>query len=332
MSFLEIDNFEIEEEYISEMPSKNFSEPTSQCFGGSRASKINVAIIGTGNIGSDLLVKIERSPWLQCNLFTGRSIHSKGLKWAKEKGIPVSAKSIDAIIENPSCCDIVFDATSAESHKYHSEILHSLKKFTVDLTPALIGRMCVPVLNLEECMSVDNVNMITCGGQATVPLANAINSINPESVKYIEIVASISSKSAGQGTRANIDEFTQTTRDALSYFTKTKNTKAIIILNSAEPPVHMRNTIYALIDNPDIPAITRAVRDMEKRIRKYVPGYRLLYDPVLENGRLTTAVEVVGQGDYLPKYAGNLDIITCAAIEVAEHYAQKLICGGRKSA
>lgn len=292
--------------------------------------KIKTAIIGTGNIGSDLLIKIEKSPWLKCNLFAGRSIQSKGLRMAEERGVPVSAKSIDAIIENPNCCDIVFDATSAEAHKYNAPILHKLKKFTVDLTPALVGKMCIPVLNLEECMGVDNVNMVTCGGQATVPLANAINSVNPESVKYIEIVASISSKSAGPGTRANIDEFTQTTGDALAYFTKTKNTKAIIILNSAEPPVHMRNTIYAIIDNPNLPAIIKAVREMENRIQKYVPGYRLLYDPIFENGRVTTAVEVVGQGDYLPKYAGNLDIITCAALEVAEHYAQKIICEGRE--
>ena len=292
---------------------------------GGGCSKIKVAVIGTGNIGSDLLVKIERSPNLVCNLFAGRSRISKGLKFAAEKNIPTSDKSINAIIENPECCEIVFDATSAEAHKYHAPILHNLKKFTIDLTPALVGKMCVPVLNLDECMQVDNVNMITCGGQATVPLANAISSINPESVKYIEIVASISSKSAGAGTRANIDEFTQTTRDALKYFTQTENTKAIIILNSAEPPVHMRNTIYALIDNPDIAAITKKVRIMEKRIQKYVPGYHLLYDPIFENGRVTTAVEVIGRGDYLPRYAGNLDIITCAAVEVAENYARKLL-------
>ena len=294
--------------------------------------RIKVAIIGTGNIGSDLLIKIQRSSWLQCNLFTGRSAGSKGLKLAKEIGVPTSADSINAIIENPDCCEIVFDATSAEAHREHSKILHKLKKFTVDLTPALVGKMCIPVLNLDECLGVDNVNMVTCGGQATVPLANAINSVNPDSVKYIEIVASISSKSAGAGTRANIDEFTQTTRDALAKFTKTKNTKAIIILNSAEPPVHMRNTVYAIIDNPNIPAITKAVRKMENKIQKYVPGYRLLYDPVFENGRVTTAVEVAGQGDYLPKYAGNLDIITCAAVEVAEHYAQKIIYESRESA
>ncbi|MCR5756865.1 MAG: acetaldehyde dehydrogenase (acetylating) [Selenomonas sp.] len=287
--------------------------------------KIKVAIIGTGNIGSDLLMKIKRSPWLECNLFAGRSLTSKGIQRAKEMGIPVSDKSIHAIENDPSCCDIVFDATSADAHKEHAPILRDLHKFTVDLTPALVGPMCVPVLNLNECMQADNVNMITCGGQATVPLASAINSVHPDATKYIEIVASISSKSAGPGTRANIDEFTQTTGDALAKFTQTDKTKAIIILNSAEPPVHMRNTVYALIDNPDMPAIIKAVRDMEKKIQKYVPGYRLLYDPVLENGRVTTAVEVVGQGDYLPKYAGNLDIITCAAMEVAEHYAQKLL-------
>ncbi len=287
--------------------------------------KIKVAIIGTGNIGCDLLLKLQRSPYLVCGMFAGRTSGSKGMELAKKLGIPASADSIRAIEAHPDCCDIVFDATSADAHKIHAPILKRLHKFAIDLTPALVGRMCVPVLNLDECMQTDNVNMITCGGQATVPLASAINSVHPESTQYIEIVAAISSKSAGPGTRANIDEFTQTTGDALAQFTQTKRTKAIIILNSAEPPVHMRNTIYALIDDPDMSAITRAVREMEEKIQTYVPGYHILYDPVYENGRVTTTIEVVGQGDYLPKYAGNLDIITCAAIEVAEHYAQKLL-------
>ena len=287
--------------------------------------KIKVAIIGTGNIGCDLLLKLQRSPYLVCGMFAGRTSGSKGMELAKKLGIPASADSIRAIEAHPDCCDIVFDATSADAHKIHAPILKRLHKFAIDLTPALVGRMCVPVLNLDECMQTDNVNMITCGGQATVPLASAINSVHPESTQYIEIVAAISSKSAGPGTRANVDEFTQTTGDALAQFTQTKRTKAIIILNSAEPPVHMRNTIYALIDDPDMSAITRAVREMEEKIQTYVPGYHILYDPVYENGRVTTTIEVVGQGDYLPKYAGNLDIITCAAIEVAEHYAQKLL-------
>lgn len=287
--------------------------------------KIKVAIIGTGNIGCDLLLKLQRSPYLVCGMFAGRTSGSKGMELAKKLGIPASVDSIRAIEAHPDCCDIVFDATSADAHKIHAPILKRLHKFAIDLTPALVGRMCVPVLNLDECMQTDNVNMITCGGQATVPLASAINSVHPESTRYIEMVAAISSKSAGPGTRANVDEFTQTTGDALAQFTQTKRTKAIIILNSAEPPVHMRNTIYALIDDPDMSAITRAVREMEEKIQTYVPGYHILYDPVYENGRVTTTIEVVGQGDYLPKYAGNLDIITCAAIEVAEHYAQKLL-------
>ncbi len=287
--------------------------------------KIKVAIIGTGNIGCDLLLKLQRSTHLVCGMFAGRTPGSKGMQLAEKLRIPTSAESIHAIEAHPDCCEIVFDATSAEAHKNHAPILKRLHKFVIDLTPALVGHMCVPVLNLDECMQTDNVNMITCGGQATVPLASAINSVHPEATRYIEMVAAISSKSAGPGTRANIDEFTQTTGDALAKFTQTKRTKAIIILNSAEPPVHMRNTVYALIDDPDMAAITRAVRKMEKKIQNYVPGYHVLYDPVYENGRVTTTVEVVGQGDYLPAYAGNLDIITCAALEVAEHYAKKLL-------
>lgn len=308
----------------------------SHCLSDLTDKKLKVAILGTGNIGSDLLIKVERSPWLKCSLFSGRSATSKGIKMASEMGIKVSTKSIEAIIEDADNYEIVFDATNAEAHKEHAPILRKLNKFAIDLTPARVGKMCIPVLNLNECMKFNNVNMVTCGGQATVPLATAIKNVNPDAVRCIEIVASISSKSAGAGTRANIDEFTQTTRDALKYFTQTPDTKAIIILNSAEPPVHMRNTVYAIIDDPDMPSIIRAVRDMEKRIQKYVPGYHLLYDPVFDNKRVTTAVEVIGQGDYLPKYAGNLDIITSASVEVAEHYAKtfleekgsKSICAG----
>ena len=287
------------------------------------AGKFRVAIIGTGNIGTDLLIKINRSKYLECTLFAGRSNNSKGVLLAKSLGINTSDQSIKAIEDNPNCCDIVFDATSASAHKIHAPILERLNKFTIDLTPALVGKMCVPVLNIDECLAERNVNMITCGGQATVPIAYAINKVHPNEVKYIEIVASISSKSAGPGTRANIDEFTQTTSDALSSFTTADKTKAIIILNSANPPIHMHNTVYAIIDKPNMTMIVKAVREMEKKIKKYVPGYRVLYDPVYENGRITTSLEVVGQGDYLPKYAGNLDIITCAAIEVAEKYAIK---------
>lgn len=285
-------------------------------------SKVKTAIIGTGNIGTDLLIKIQRSSFLECALFAGRNLNSPGMRYAANLGVPISDRSIDAIIDNPDCCDIVFDATSAGIHLLHAPILRKLSKFTIDLTPSLVGEMCIPVINMEECLSKDNVNMVTCGGQATVPIAYAIARIHPDT-KYFEIAASISSKSAGPGTRANIDEFTQTTKDAIIKFTGVKSAKAIITLNPANPPVLMHNTIYALVDNPDMPAIIKSVKDMESRIQEYVPGYRVTLDPVYENGRITTMVTVVGLGDYLPSYSGNLDIITCAAVRIAEEYARR---------
>jgi acetaldehyde dehydrogenase len=289
-------------------------------------SKIKVAIIGTGNIGTDILLKLKRSDVLECGMFAGRSADSKGIQIAKELGITTSTDSINAIINNPDCCDIVFDATSANVHKANAPILKALGKFAIDLTPARVGKMCVPVVNLDECLEEDNVNLITCGGQATTPIAYAISKVHPD-VKYIEIVATIASKSAGKGTRDNIDEFTQTTRDALTEFTGSDKTKAIIVLNPAEPPITMHNTVYALIDKPDMEAITKAVMDMEQKIKKYVPGYKIVLPPTFESGRVTTILQVVGLGDYLPKYSGNLDIITCAAIEIAENYARKKLGG-----
>ena len=288
--------------------------------------KIKVAIIGTGNIGTDILLKLKRSELLECGMFAGRNPDSKGIQLAKEMGVPISINSIKSIQENPDCCEIVFDATSAAVHKINAPILKDLKKFAIDLTPARVGKMCVPVLNLEEGLKQENVNLITCGGQATTPIAYAISQIHPD-IKYLEIVATIASKSAGKGTRDNIDEFTQTTREALTEFTGIKNTKAIIVLNPAEPPITMHNTIYALIDNPNMEAITKAVYEMESKIKKYVPGYKIVMPPTFENGRVTTTLQVVGIGDYLPKYAGNLDIITCAAIEIAENYARKKLKG-----
>ena len=286
--------------------------------------KIKVGIIGTGNIGTDILMKIQRSALLECGMFTGRNPDSKGIELARKLGVPTSFKSIQAIEENPNCCDIVFDATSANVHLYNAPILKKLNKYVIDLTPAHVGKLCVPVINLEECLEVDNVNLITCGGQATIPLAYALKQVHND-IKYMEVVASIASKSAGPGTRNNIDEFTQTTKDAITEFTDVKDTKAIIILNSAEPPVIMRNTLYALIDDPDMPRIRDEISKVVKKIQKYVPGYHLLVQPIYENGRVTATVEVVGLGDFLPKYSGNLDIITCAAIEIAEAYARKLL-------
>lgn len=287
-------------------------------------NKVKVGIIGTGNIGTDLLMKIQKSKILECGIFTGRNAASDGIKRADMLGVNTSFESIKAIEKNPEYCDIVFDATSASFHLNHSKILKDMNKFTIDLTPSKIGKMCIPVINMNECLEYDNVNLITCGGQAAVPIAYAITKVHPET-EYIEIVSSISSKSAGPGTRANIDEYTQATKDAILIFTGVKKAKAIIILNPAEPPVLMHNTIYAIIKNPNLEKIKTEVNIIAKEIQKYVPGYRLKLEPISENGRITIMVEVVGSGDFLPKYSGNLDIINCAAINIAEEYAKKKI-------
>lgn len=284
--------------------------------------KVKVGIIGTGNIGTDLLYKINKSDLLECTIFSGRSGDSKGISIAKNMGIITSTESINYFVKNPECADIVFDATSASAHMINFPILRDLRKFVVNITPARIGDFCIPVLNKNIAINTSCLNMVTCGGQASIPIACAIKSVCND-VKYFEIVASISSFSAGIGTRNNIDEFTETTSSALKYFTSVESSKAIIILNPAEPPVEMRNTVYALIDNPDMGKIKIKVKEMEEKIKKYVPGYSIITEPVFENGRVTTIVQVVGSGDYLPSYAGNLDIITCAAVDAVEYYVKR---------
>lgn len=284
-------------------------------------TKTKVGIIGTGNIGSDLLMKVIRSDVLECGIFAGHNPDSKGLTMARKLSVPVSSESINYIVNNPDCCEIVFDATSAGIHRQNAPILKQLGKYAIDLTPAHVGPFCVPQVNLDVAMNQDNVNCVTCGGQATVPIAKAINEIAP--VKYLEIVATIASKSAGIGTRDNIDEFTQTTKDALIELAGIKNAKAIIILNPAEPPITMHNTVYALVDNPDMEAIKAAVKRVEYDLQQYVPGYRVVLGPIYESGRVTTSIEVTGSADFLPSYAGNLDIITCAAVEIAENYVRR---------
>jgi acetaldehyde dehydrogenase (acetylating) len=284
--------------------------------------KVKVGIIGTGNIGTDLLIKIQRSKLLECGIFAGRNPDSEGIRKAELMGVKTSYESIEAILKDPDLCEIVFDATSASTHQKNAPILKRLKKYTIDLTPSKIGKMCVPAINMKECLEVNNINLITCGGQAAIPIIAAIMKIHPDA-EYIELVSSISSKSAGSGTRLNIDEFTQTTRDAIESFTGVKKAKAIIVLNPAEPPVLMHNTIYAKIKKPNLHKLKEEISKMAKVIREYVPGYKITLGPVVENNRVTTMIEVIGRGDYLPKYSGNLDIITCAAVAMAEEYAKQ---------
>lgn len=285
--------------------------------------KKNVAILGSGNIGSDLLSKVMRSKYLNCSLFIGQNELSPGILRAKSLGIPVSANSIDAIIEISKEIDIVFDATSATAHRFHAPILKKLNLFTIDLTPARVGIMCVPVLNLETALSVKNVNMISCGGQATAPLVQAIMKVHPDT-EYVELVSSIASKSAGIGTRDNIDEYTETTAESLLVLGQAPVAKAIVILNPAEPPIMMHNTLYAVIKKPKLKQITDEITTVVKQMQAYIPGFHLTLEPIISNNRLTIMTEVTGQGDYLPVYAGNLDIINSAAIAVAEGYARKV--------
>jgi len=288
--------------------------------------KIRVAILGTGNIGTDLLIKVIRSDSLECTLFAGRNFSSDGMQKAVGLGINISDQGINAIVKHADQIDMVFDATSAAAHIEHWPVIDGLGKIAIDMTPAKLGDFCVPAINsLEICDSgVRNINMVTCGGQASVPIAAAIAAVH-SNIDYIEAASSIASRSAGPATRANLDEYVDTTEDALMKFGGAKKAKAILILNPANPPIDMQTTIYAKIEEPDIEKIQESVSAMMKLIEKYVPGYQLLVPPTLvDRNRVMTTVKVLGNGDYLPKYAGNLDIINCAAVGIAENLAAKV--------
>lgn len=286
--------------------------------------KLKVAIIGSGNIGTDLLIKVLRSPHLECGAFIGRNLSSSGMTKALSLGVPVSADGISYIVNNPDCCDIVFDATSAKSHFEHAPVLRNLNKRVIDMTPAKIGLMSVPSVNLSDCLSEFNVNMVTCGGQASIPVAYAIGQTQAE-VDYVEVVSSIASRSAGPATRQNLDEYIKTTEDGLKEFSGAARTKAILNLNPAEPCVDMQTTIFAKVANPDIQKLKEHLSLLVKDVQKYVPGYEVILGPIFDNGRIVVMLRVRGLGDYLPAYAGNLDIINCAAIAMAEEYARVTI-------
>jgi acetaldehyde dehydrogenase (acetylating) len=283
--------------------------------------KLKVCILGSGNIGTDLLVKVLRSKYLECGAFVGRNLSSPGMQKATALGVPVSAEGIDYIVKNPHCCDLVFDATSAAGQKEHAPILKNLGKRVIDLTPAQIGQMGVPCVNLDDSLQEFNVNMITCGGQASIPIAHAIGKTQT-GVDYIEVISSISSRSAGPATRQNLDEYIKTTEDGLKMFSGAARTKAILNLNPAEPCVDMQTTVLARVKDPDIEKLRDALTKLITEIQIYVPGYELILGPLFENGRIVVMVRVRGLGDYLPAYAGNLDIINCAAIALAEEYAK----------
>ena len=286
--------------------------------------KIKVAVIGPGNIGSDLMYKVLRSRHLEMALMAG-IVESPGIQRARSLGIKTSLEGVHAVVADEAV-RIVFDATSAKAHQISAPLLKEAGKLTLDLTPAALGPYVVPAVNMDAVQAEPNLNMVTCGGQATVPIVNSIH--RAAGARYAEIVAAIASKSAGPGTRQNIDEFTQTTARALVHVGGAKKGKAIIILNPAEPPIMMTNTIYVDVEDPDERAISAAVEAKVKEIQAYVPGYRVRVPPIVDDHKVTTIIEVQGAGDFLPEYSGNLDIMTSAAVAAAERLAEKLLTEG----
>ncbi|MDT5010440.1 MAG: acetaldehyde dehydrogenase [Mycobacterium sp.] len=296
--------------------------------------KASVAIVGSGNISTDLLYKLLRSDWLEPRWMVGIDPASEGLKRARDLGLETTHEGVDWLLAQDEKPDLVFEATSAYVHREAAPKYAEAGIRAIDLTPAAVGPAVIPPANLRQHLNAPNVNMITCGGQATIPIVYAVSRALADhgGVPYAEIVASVSSSSAGPGTRANIDEFTKTTSRGVETIGGAKRGKAIIILNPADPPMIMRDTIFCAIpEDADTDAIAKSIHDVVAEVQTYVPGYRLLNEPQFDEPSMhsggqalvTTFVEVEGAGDYLPPYAGNLDIMTAAATKVGEEIAKE---------
>jgi acetaldehyde/propanal dehydrogenase len=288
--------------------------------------KIRAAIVGSGNIGTDLVYKARRSEWIDPIWMVGIDPASEGLARAAGIGLKTTHDGVDGLVPHVTADEVLiaFDATSAAAHPGNAKKLQAKGVLVIDLTPAALGPYCIPPVNLKDLPGdVGNVSMVSCGGQATIPMVAAVSRVQP--VEYAEIVATVASKSVGPGTRQNIDEFTRTTAGAVERVGGAKRGKAIIIINPAEPPLMMRDTIHCLTEGePDVDGITKSVHAMIREVQRYVPGYALKNGPVFDGRRVTTYVEVQGLGDYLPKYAGNLDIMTAAAVRTAELFAERM--------
>ncbi len=285
---------------------------------------LNAAIVGSGNIATDLLFKLRRSDRIEPRWMVGIDPNSDGLRRAAQLGVQTSAEGVDWLLRQDPLPDLVFEATSAKAHVANAPLYAARNITAVDLTPAAVGPYVVPPVNLTEHIGKPNLNMVTCGGQATIPMVYAVSRV--AEVPYAEIVASVSSAAAGPGTRANIDEFTRTTAGAVAKLGGAGRGKAIIILNPAKPSVIMRDSIFVAVPRDvDQQAVVDSVRAMEAEVQEYVPGFRLTADPQFDDGRVAIFVQVEGAGDYLPPYAGNLDIMTAAAAKVGEEIAGRLL-------
>ena len=296
------------------------------------ADRIKVGVIGPGNIGTDLMYKIFRSKHLEMAMMAG-IVESEGIKRAQGLGVPTTIEGVDGLIKNgDKDIKIVFDATSAAAHlKFNGPKLKKKGIIAIDLTPAAIGPYCVPLVNLDKLADEQDINMVTCGGQATIPIVYAVSRV--AGAEYAEIISCISSKSAGPGTRANMDEFTETTSKAIEVVGGAKKGKAIIVLNPAEPPLMMTNTIHVKVKDTKVPfkKIEKSILDMVEELKTYVPGYHLRVPPTMDGDKVTTIAQVEGQADFLPAYSGNLDIINSAAVAAAEKIAERMLKeGGNK--
>jgi len=280
--------------------------------------KIKAAILGTGNIGTDLLIKVLKTDFIELVAFVGRRVDSDGMLVAKKHNINISNLGINYFIDNPNCCDVVYDCTNAADAKIHSKIFESQNIKVIDLTPAKVGDMCVPDINSEIILTDNNVNMITCGGQASMPMLHLISK-HCIGTEYIEVVSQIASKSAGMATRINVDNYIYTTQKAITKFTGCNNCKVILNLNPAEPCVDMQTTIFIKAKEINFDNLLERVLEKIEELREYIPNYELILPPTLNsNGVMVLSVRVRGVGDYLPEYAGNLDVINCAAIKITE--------------
>lgn len=283
----------------------------------------NVAIIGTGNIGCDLLVKLSRSKHLKCTSFIGRTPNSQGLAFARDFNVHINSNGIEGLLDCQNEFDIVFDATSASENVYISKEMKRIGKSIINLTPNLIGTKCVPVINASLVANEKNINLISCGGQASIPIINAISQSCTKPLRYVEIVSSISAESAGIATRQNLSEYMVNTESAILEFSRCEKAKVILIINPAKPAIKMQTTIFAIpSESPDIKLIDQTIKLITEKIQNYIIGYNLVMAPFFDGSKITVMVEVTGSGDYLPKYSGNLDIITCASVQVAEHMAR----------
>ncbi len=287
------------------------------------ADKVRAAIIGSGNIGTDLMLKLEDSDVIELAAVVGIDPDSEGLAMARSRGFRTTHDGFEGFLDFEKDVDIVFEATSAKIHAANAPRLKELGKLAVDMTPAAVGPYVVPYVNFGDVLGEPNVNLVTCGGQATIPIVAAVSRVS--TVPYAEIVATTASKSAGPGTRQNIDEFTRTTADGVMRIGGAGKGKAIIVLNPADPPITMRSTVYTQVEEMDREAILESIRETVERVQTYVPGYRLRVDPVFYDDYLVTTIEVEGAGMYLPKYAGNLDIMTAAAKAVGEQFARHML-------